>query len=289
MKSASLFVVLVLSLTILALASVMVDPAAAADPVIVGKWDRTDGVDVYTIYSNHVTETVIEGQTYRGTWEYDGADGYKYIFRWEHSPPGQAPFVDYVTVAADGQSYSGVNNYGDDFHCVRVGDADSTPVAESGFPVIPVAVGGGIAAIAVGGAAAYYFFIAKQGAESAAGAAGSAGGGSDGEQIKEVADRPLWVPRPKPTFSKGLLGTPESIKQAEDGFKLQTEMQKSQQDRLNLQEQVQDQLKKTEIETQQNRTNTQKKIKEQMQQELKDQSQAAQEAADSGESSSAET
>jgi hypothetical protein len=180
MKSTSLFAVLVLSLTILALASVMVTPAAAADPVIVGKWDRTDGVDVYTIYANHVTETVIEGQTYRGTWEYDGTSGYKYIFYWEHSPPGKAPFVDYVTVAADGQSYSGVNNYGDDFHCVRIGNA---PVAESGgFPIVPVAIGGGIAAIAVVGAAVYFLYFAG-GTSASAGALGGAAGAETPEGL----------------------------------------------------------------------------------------------------------
>jgi hypothetical protein len=107
MKSISFLLMLVLSMMLIALASALVKPAAAKDPVIVGEWDRTDGFDVYTIYANHVTETVIEGQTYHGTWEYDGSGGYKYIFQWEHSPPGQAPFVDYVTVAADGQSYWG--------------------------------------------------------------------------------------------------------------------------------------------------------------------------------------
>jgi hypothetical protein len=155
MKSASLLVILFFSITLVTFASIMVEAVAAEDPVIVGKWDRTDGVDVYTIYANHVTETVIEGQTYHGTWEYDGSGGYKYIFHWEHSPPGKSPFIDYVTVAADGQSYSGVNNYGDNFHCVRIGDA---PAAESGS--FPIVVGGCIAAAAVIGAAAYWHFSA---------------------------------------------------------------------------------------------------------------------------------
>jgi len=172
-----LVAVLFMFFSLIAIASVLVTPVAATDPVIVGKWDRTDGADKYTIYANGVTETVLTDGTHHGTWAYDGSGGYKYIFSWDFGPSGKAPFVDYVTVAADGQSYSGVNNYGDDFHCVRVGGADSTPAADSGFPVVPVAIGGGIAAIAAVGAAVYYFFIAGGGAESAAGGVGAAGGG----------------------------------------------------------------------------------------------------------------
>ena len=63
--------------------------------------------------------------------------------------------------------------------------------------MVPVAIGGGITAIAAVGAAVYYFFIAGGGAESAAGSAGAAGGGGsviDEEQSaflrgsREVAD-----------------------------------------------------------------------------------------------------
>jgi hypothetical protein len=172
-----LVAVLLMFFSLIGIASVLVTPVAATDPVIVGKWDRTDGADKYTIYANGVTETVLPDGTHHGTWAYDGSSGYKYIFSWDFGPSGKAPFVDYVTVAADGQSYSGVNNYGDDFHCVRVGGADSTPAADSGFPVVPVAIGGVAAAIAAIGAAVYYFFIAGGGAESAAGGAGAAGGG----------------------------------------------------------------------------------------------------------------
>ena len=153
MKSAPFLLILVLSITLVALASIMVKSTVAQDPVIVGKWDRTDGADKYTIYANHVTETVLPDGTYHGTWEYEGTSGYKYVFHWEHSPPGKAPFIDYVTVAADGRSYSGVNNYGDHFNCVRVG---SVPAADSGFPILPVAAGGGIAAAAGISAALYW-------------------------------------------------------------------------------------------------------------------------------------
>ncbi len=128
---------------------------------------RTDGADVYTIYADRTTQTVLPGGTYHGTWDYNGSSGYKYIFHWEHSPPGKAPFIDYVTVAADGQSYSGYNNYGDHFNCVRVSGADSTPAADSGFPIVYVAVGVGIAAIAAVGAAVYFFHIARGGAAAA--------------------------------------------------------------------------------------------------------------------------
>jgi hypothetical protein len=183
MKSASLFVILFFSITLVTFASIMVEAVAAEDPVIVGKWDRTDGADKYTIYANGVTETVLPDGIHHGTWAYDGSGGYKYIFSWDFGPSGKAPFIDYVTVAADGQSYSGVNNYGNDFHCVRIGGADSTPAADSGFPVVPVAVGVGIVAIAVGGAAAYYLLIAKHGAESAASGA-SAAGAVGGRQMR---------------------------------------------------------------------------------------------------------
>ena len=167
MKSASLFMILVFSLTILVLASVVVESAVGADPVIVGKWDRTDGDDKYTIYADRTTQTVLPDGTHHGTWELDGSSGYKYIFRWDFGPSGRENFIDYVTVAADGQSYSGVNNYGNQFHCVRVGGADSVPAEDSGFPIAYVAVGGGIAAAAAVGAAVYFFHIARGGAEAA--------------------------------------------------------------------------------------------------------------------------
>ena len=168
MRSASFVVLLVFSVMFLAFASAMVKPVAAEDPIIVGKWDRTDGADVYTIFADRTTQTVLPDGTHFGTWDYDGSSGYKYIFHWEHSPPGQAPFIDYVTVASDGQSYSGYNNYGDHFNCVRVGDADSTPKADlGGFPIVYVAVGGGIAAVAAVGATVYFIHVARGGTAAA--------------------------------------------------------------------------------------------------------------------------
>ena len=98
-----------------------------ANPVIVGKWDRTDGIDRYTFCADGTTHTIINGIVYNGTWGYDGAGGYKYILNWEHSPPGKASFIDWITIANDGQSYSGHNNYDDSIRCVRVGD--KKPVA----------------------------------------------------------------------------------------------------------------------------------------------------------------
>jgi hypothetical protein len=185
MKSSTFLMFLVSSMMIIALASMLVRPATAEDPIIVGKWDRLDGADVYTIYANHVTQTVLGEQTYHGTWEYDGSSGYKYIFHWEHSPPGREPFIDYVTVAADGQSYSGYNNYGDQFNCVRLSsETDFVPAADSGgFPIVYVAVGGGIAAIAAVGAAVYYFFVAG----GSAPAAGPATAGTLGSETTGVA------------------------------------------------------------------------------------------------------
>jgi hypothetical protein len=170
-----LVAVLFMFFSLIAIASVLVTPVAATDPMIVGKWDRTDGADKYTIYANGVTETVLPDGTHHGTWEIDGSSGYKYIFHWDFGPSGKATFVDHVTVAADGQSYSGINNYGDDFHCVRVGGADSTPASDSGFPVLYVAIGGGIAAIVAVGGAAYFLFFAGGGAASAASSAGVSG------------------------------------------------------------------------------------------------------------------
>jgi hypothetical protein len=159
----------------------------AADPIIVGKWERTDGADKYTIYANGVTETILPDGIHHGTWEYDGSSGYIFIFRWDFGPSGKASFVDYVTVTSDGQKYSGINNYGDDFHCVRVGD--TTAAKSGGFPIVYVAVGGGIGAIAAVGVAVYFIFFAGGSAASAgasagvsggAGAASGGGSGSDG-------------------------------------------------------------------------------------------------------------
>jgi hypothetical protein len=200
MKSTSFIVLLVFSVVLVTFALALVEPVAAEDPIIVGKWDRTDGSDVYTIYANHVTQTVLPEGTYHGTWEYDGSSSYNYIFHWEHSPPGKAPFIDYVTVAADGQSYSGYNNYGDHFHCVRISsETGSVPAADSSFPIFYIVVGGGIAAIAGVGIVVYYIFFASAKAAEAAGAgvplladASSSGTGSSGTgdqtQAKEVED-----------------------------------------------------------------------------------------------------
>jgi hypothetical protein len=171
--------VLLLFFSFIAIPLAAVNPVAAADPVIVGRWDRTDGYDKYTIYADRTTQTVLPDGTHHGTWELDGTSGYKYIFRWDFGPSGRENFIDYVTVAADGQSYSGVNNYGNNFHCLRIGDA---PAVESGgFPIIPVAIGGGIAAVAAIGAAAYYFFIAGKGAAEAGSTASTLSGASGGQ------------------------------------------------------------------------------------------------------------
>jgi hypothetical protein len=272
-----LVAVLFMSFSPIAIASVLVTPVAATDPVIVGKWDRTDGADKYTIYANGVTETVLPDGIHHGTWEMDGSSGYKYIFSWDFGPSGKAPFVDYVTVAADGQSYFGANNYGDDFHCVRVGGADSTPAADSGFPVIPVAVGGGIAAIAVGGAAAYYFLIAKQGAESAAGAAGATGGSASvDEKTKEVA------------FLHGVTHAFKETGKAIDGMGTSQHPDNPKVGGVQkLLEKVQDQTKKPEYKFKE--FMPQDKVREiidKQVQELKMKSQTTQEVADNGESSS---
>jgi len=181
--------------------------------------------------------------------------------------------------------------------------------------VVPVAVGGGIAAVAAGGAAVYYFFISSRGAESAAGAAGAAGGGgSVGGRTQEVAvtdeesdEIAKWVvnrPPSQPTLPNRKswdkmtqqervesLFNPQGTAQSEYEAELvnqqnrQVEHKESQNTRNKLNEQVEDQLNKTEMEIQQNRTNTQNKIIERMQQELKEESQTTQEVADSGESS----
>jgi hypothetical protein len=177
-----LVAVLFMFFSLIAIASVLVTSVAATDPVIVGKWDRTDGADKYTIYTNGITETVLSDGTHHGTWKYDGSSGYKFIFHWDFGPSGKAPFVDYVTVAADGQSYSGYNNYGDHFNCVRISyETGIVPVADSGFPIFYVAVGGGIAAIAVVGAAVYFFFIARG---SAGASAGALAGGTLGTSVE---------------------------------------------------------------------------------------------------------
>jgi hypothetical protein len=188
-----LVAVLLMFFSLIGIVSVLVTPVAATDPVIVGKWDRTDGSDKYTIYANGLTETVLPDGIHHGTWEMEGSSGYKYIFRWDFGPSGKAQFVDYVTVAADGQSYSGVNNYGDDFHCVRVGSADSTPPVDSGFPIFYVAVGGGIAAIVLVGAAVYFFFIAGAGAGATAGSAGYVLGGAVGGAAAGTTGGASWI------------------------------------------------------------------------------------------------
>jgi len=248
---------------------VLVNPVVAADPVIVGKWDRTDGDDKYTIYADRTTQTVLPDGTHHGTWELDGSSGYKYIFRWDFGPSGRENFIDYVTVAADGKSYSGVNNYGNQFHCVRVGEIDSVPASDSGFPIVPVAIGGGIAAAAIGGAAVYYFVIAGKGAESAASGASSAGTvrGKANEVAMGHVTRGLGtkVVQSPPTKEDGIykIMPQDPLKPAKDILK-QLETQQA---------------------PQQNQDNTQNSGNEQPQQEPSDDSPATQEVADSGVSS----
>jgi hypothetical protein len=103
---------------------------------IVGKWDRTDGVDKYTFFASGVTQTIMNGQVSHGTWGYDGSPGNNYVMHWEHSPPGKAPFIDWITIANNGQSYSGHNNYNNSIHCIRV-DKDQPPHAAIEPPVPP--------------------------------------------------------------------------------------------------------------------------------------------------------
>jgi len=88
-------------------------------PTLVGRWSRTDGADKYSFLYNGKAKTTFGEQTYWGTWVRDEEDGNKYTLNWEHGPSGKASFIDYITIAKDGKSYSGVNNYDNSIHCIR--------------------------------------------------------------------------------------------------------------------------------------------------------------------------
>jgi hypothetical protein len=115
------------------------EPATA---LIVGRWNRQDGADRYTFFANTTTKTYLNGNIYYGKWDYDGTGGKKYVLHWQHSPPGREPFIDWITIADNGQTYSGYNNYNNSIYCVRVA-SDQPPNAEiaSLFPpntILPV-------------------------------------------------------------------------------------------------------------------------------------------------------
>jgi hypothetical protein len=107
------------------------------DLPIVGKWSRTDGVDKYTFRSSGETQTIINGDPHYGTWTQDDkSNTSKYTLSWDFGPTGSDTFVDHITIASDGKTYEGVNNYGDSIHCVRVVD-DQPPTAVIGLPSPP--------------------------------------------------------------------------------------------------------------------------------------------------------
>jgi hypothetical protein len=101
-------------------------------PAIVGKWDRLDGADKYTFSSDRSTETLLGGDVHHGGWVQDGKNASNFVLSWDFGPTSGRTFVDYVTVASDGQSYVGLNNYGASINCVRVsGDKPPTAVITS--------------------------------------------------------------------------------------------------------------------------------------------------------------
>jgi hypothetical protein len=172
MKGTSFFILSVLSLVIIVLTLALVKPVAAENPIIVGKWHNTAGFpDVYTIYADGSATDTPNGNPHGGRWSEESGtmygSSYEYIWYWDFAPNEEsATFTDYIHVE-DENHLSFVNNYGDRHTAAR--DAYD---ADSGFPIIPVAVGGGIATIAVVSVAVYYFFIAG-GAKAAATAGGN--------------------------------------------------------------------------------------------------------------------
>ena len=96
-------------------------PVSASD--IIGVWQRTDGADIYTVFSDGRITTVLNGQTYTGHWQKKDAG---FIFDWDIRPSGRK-YIDTVTLSSDSFSFFGTNNEGYHLNAKKIG----MPLAES--------------------------------------------------------------------------------------------------------------------------------------------------------------
>ena len=89
------------------------------EAALIGSWKRTDGDELYTFTADGGATGVNRATRFVGRWTRTGTN--KYTITWpDYHPPGQNQnYVDTLTVSADGNSFSGVNNYGDPVRAVK--------------------------------------------------------------------------------------------------------------------------------------------------------------------------
>jgi hypothetical protein len=87
----------------------------AQDCSITGKWQRTDGHDLYTFYGDGTGQALFDGQTHNCTWVHKSG---VYTLNWTEGPG--IYFVDTVTMSNDCNSLNGTNTVGTSFNAVRI-------------------------------------------------------------------------------------------------------------------------------------------------------------------------
>ena len=87
----------------------------AGDCSIIGKWQRTDGPDLYTLYEDGTGQALFDGQTHNCTWVYQSG---VYTLNWTDGHGRY--FVDPVTISNDCNSLNGTNSVGTSFNAVRI-------------------------------------------------------------------------------------------------------------------------------------------------------------------------
>jgi hypothetical protein len=93
-------------------------PTTPTNASIVGTWKRTDGEEVYTFDAEGGATGVNSSSRFSGRWS--RAEAGKYTVTWSLRPPGQqANYIDTLTVASDGRSFAGVNNFGNRVSAIK--------------------------------------------------------------------------------------------------------------------------------------------------------------------------
>jgi hypothetical protein len=97
----------------------------AQDCSIIGKWQRTDGPDLYTFYEDGTGQAISGDQTRNCTWVYQSG---VYTLNWTDG--SGVYFADTVTVPGDCTSLNGTNSVGTSLSAVRI---NQPPLALNDF------------------------------------------------------------------------------------------------------------------------------------------------------------
>ena len=94
---------------------VFIGVVSAQDCSIIGKWQRTDGPEIYTLYEDGTGQALSDGQTHNCTWVHQS--GF-YTLNWTDGHGTY--FVDTVTISNDCNSLNGTNTLGTSFNAARI-------------------------------------------------------------------------------------------------------------------------------------------------------------------------